>query len=484
MKTRLFFVLQLQLIIWLGADLKAQTWNERPAYSMKTVYEQDFTTNQWDGTKFYNQWFSIVSNIFTATDIANGYLQFEWIEKRILRSKVNYSAPYFLEAKIGYGTGSNYGGIVIRSVGNQGGDGVQEPADTKGGDGFNSEGIAFYPSTTGDSLIVQFSGAFVSNNTPVTRIKVPKSDSVTNFKDINTFRIEDMDSSIYVFVNNNPLVKIELADKSGTNYTSGSVYNASMELVGSFSDMLVNDIGAVAICQRVATLRLYSAKIQVVNINTQTISFNPFGVKTTVDQPFKINAVASSGLPVTYSYVSGPAVLENDSVKLTGKVGVVNILVSQTGNAEYLPVSINMSFFVTTTAKLNSAIPVTGVLICCRGGGEYDRGTFLINGQWNANHDYGDINQVRGILTNIQNAGINIVCIDMSNPSQWTRLWDEFRPMVENIRTVCAEKNMEYFILIGAVVSDAVRNEAGMPAYMKDSRSFRVLEQPGKIYLG
>lgn len=108
--------------------------------------------------------------------------------------------------------------------------------------------------------------------------------------------------------------------------------------------------------------------------------------------------------------------------------------------------------------------PVTGLLICCRG---TDMGPFLINGKWEAKHDYGDIDQVRGILTNIQNAGINVVYIDMTNPSQWTRLWDEFNPMIENIRAVCAEKKMEYFIMIGAVVSDVVRAEPKMPEWIK-----------------
>lgn len=113
--------------------------------------------------------------------------------------------------------------------------------------------------------------------------------------------------------------------------------------------------------------------------------------------------------------------------------------------------------------NLQAGEPVTGLLICCRG---KDMGPFLINGKWNHSHDYGDINQVRGILTNIQNAGINVVYIDMTNPSQWTRLWDEYKPMIDNIRTVCAEKKMEYFIMIGAVVSDAVRAEPKMPEWL------------------
>ena len=116
------------------------------------------------------------------------------------------------------------------------------------------------------------------------------------------------------------------------------------------------------------------------------------------------------------------------------------------------------------TNIVNAGVPVTGLLLCCRGS---DRGPFLVNEEWNPNHDYSDINQVRSILTHIQDAGINVVCIDMTNPSQWTRLWDIFLPMVENVRMVCKEKNMEYFIMIGAVVSDAVRQSESMPDYIK-----------------
>ena len=107
--------------------------------------------------------------------------------------------------------------------------------------------------------------------------------------------------------------------------------------------------------------------------------------------------------------------------------------------------------------------PVTGLLICCKN----DYNKYLVNGQWLTEPDYRDINVVRGILQNIKDAGINIVVIDMTNPSMWTYLSDKFLPMCENIRTVTKEKGMEYFVMIGAVVSDGVRNEKGMPDYIK-----------------
>ena len=118
-----------------------------------------------------------------------------------------------------------------------------------------------------------------------------------------------------------------------------------------------------------------------------------------------------------------------------------------------------MTLISGSRVELFAGEPVTGLLICCRGS---NMGPFLVNGQWNMSHDYGDIEQVRSILTDIQEAGINIVYIDMTNPSQWTRLWDQYEPMIENIRTVCAEKEMEYFIMIGAVVTDVVRKNCNI----------------------
>ena len=47
--------------------------------------------------------------------------------------------------------------------------------------------------------------------------------------------------------------------------------------------------------------------------------------------------------------------------------------------------------------------PVAHVMICCRAGNE--GAAFLVNGVWNPDHDYTDINVTRGILQNIKNAG-------------------------------------------------------------------------------
>lgn len=103
---------------------------------------------------------------------------------------------------------------------------------------------------------------------------------------------------------------------------------------------------------------------------------------------------------------------------------------------------------------------VCHLMPCCRAN---NAGTkFLLGSEWLSNHDYTDIAQVRSILGQVQAAGINIVSLDYSNPSQWddygqsalhggdgNELWRISKKQIENIALVCAEKGMEFFFLIG-----------------------------------
>jgi hypothetical protein len=54
--------------------------------------------------------------------------------------------------------------------------------------------------------------------------------------------------------------------------------------------------------------------------------------------PYSLDATADSGLPVTYSVVSGPAVFENNNLILTN-TGKVTIRVTQLGDDQFFPVS-------------------------------------------------------------------------------------------------------------------------------------------------
>ena len=68
----------------------------------------------------------------------------------------------------------------------------------------------------------------------------------------------------------------------------------------------------------------------------QSIAFPAPGNRTFGDGPFALAATASSGLPVVYSIVGGPAALDGSTVALTG-AGTIEILATQPGNANILP---------------------------------------------------------------------------------------------------------------------------------------------------
>jgi hypothetical protein len=71
---------------------------------------------------------------------------------------------------------------------------------------------------------------------------------------------------------------------------------------------------------------------------SQSITFNPLLDKTYGDSPFTLSATASSGLPISFSVVSGPATLSNNVLTITG-AGAVTVAASQTGNTNYAPAS-------------------------------------------------------------------------------------------------------------------------------------------------
>ncbi|MES2732026.1 MAG: T9SS type A sorting domain-containing protein [Bacteroidota bacterium] len=67
---------------------------------------------------------------------------------------------------------------------------------------------------------------------------------------------------------------------------------------------------------------------------SQTITFNPLTDKRFKDDPFELVATASSGLPISFSVVSGPAIIVAHVITLTG-VGKVTIRAMQEGNDDY-----------------------------------------------------------------------------------------------------------------------------------------------------
>ncbi len=335
-----------------GENLDTSFDSDKPVKTFNTTYNQSFNTI-WDSTTFYNQW-DVVSP-FSEKDIAAGYLQFEWIYKRLILSKVPFYPPYTIQTEIEYPASANQGGVVLRA----------NPVDpdqvqvAQGGPGFNSEGIAFYPTVDGSRMIVQFSAEFKGDLTQVTKILVPKPAGVANLLNKGILKIDDYGTSIYVYYNGIQLTRINLGGKVGNMYTSGTVYNYRMEVAGTFTGMEVEALGKVAVAQRGSNIKLYSAKIDYDAHIRQTISFTPIDKKIKTEAPFTISATATSGLPIIYSIVSGPATLVGDKLTLTGEMGVVTIKASQYGNELYYPANDVITGFYVADPAVNAVSPVS-----------------------------------------------------------------------------------------------------------------------------
>ncbi len=73
----------------------------------------------------------------------------------------------------------------------------------------------------------------------------------------------------------------------------------------------------------------------VLNPGYQAISFPPIPDQITSAAPFDIVATATSGLPVQFEVVSGPASVSGNTVTLTGAPGEVTVRATQPGNATF-----------------------------------------------------------------------------------------------------------------------------------------------------
>jgi len=306
-------------------------WDRRPVTTMSTQYNQ-ILNPAMDFTTFNNQW-KTVDFVLAPSDVASGFFQFELPTKRMMLSKKVYSSPNIFESDIQWNSTSSYGGLVIRIDTATAVENVQEPAT--GDPGFNKEGIAFYPSEDGQSMIVQFTGA-PATTTPVTRISVAKPTGISNMSNRGKLRIEDYGTSVYVFYNDAPYIRIDLQNKINGIYSSGKVYTSDMQIAGTFTGMEVVETGKIAIAQHSAALQLYSALIKAECVG-QKITFNNIGKKTISDAPFQLNATSTSGLPVEFILVSGPATLNGNTVSLNGTSGYVVIAANQSGDVGNCP---------------------------------------------------------------------------------------------------------------------------------------------------
>jgi len=135
-----------------------------------------------------------------------------------------------------------------------------------------------------------------------------------------------------------------------------SIVSGNATIAGSL--LTVNDTGAVVVRATQAGTTNFSTTTLDRTLGSssrlaQTISFTAPGNKTADAAPFAIVATASSGLPVGFAVVSGPAQVSGATVTLTGAPGTVAVRLSQVGSATYLPApDVTISFEVSGLARI------------------------------------------------------------------------------------------------------------------------------------
>ena len=86
--------------------------------------------------------------------------------------------------------------------------------------------------------------------------------------------------------------------------------------------------------------------------STQEITWQPIADHTIEETSFNVSATSSSGLPVSFSVLAGPASIIGNEVQLDGLPGVVILSAQQAGDATFCPASqVTQSFQVTSDCE-------------------------------------------------------------------------------------------------------------------------------------
>lgn len=230
-----------------------------------------------------------------------------------------------------------------------------------------SIGAAYYERTSSAGLFSTGSGAtartpdaspaLVSLNSPAARPAVAFTATATRTSSgvIHGFQLRRLDTNAL-------LLSYNYTDSSPNNngLLTGSVTNASgyIPLYNTFGLAFARSyIGSSGALAQFSNIRMAfspgtSPQDQVIDFPTPTD--RPFN-----SAPFALSATASSGLPVSFSVVSGPATVSGSTLTLTG-MGPVTVRATQAGNANFeaaLPV---VRTFVST--KLSASIAWSGLV--------------------------------------------------------------------------------------------------------------------------
>jgi len=158
---------------------------------------------------------------------------------------------------------------------------------------------------------------------------------------------------------------------------------------------------------------------------SQTINFPPIPDQLTTNASISLNATATSGLPISYVVIAGPATVNTNILTLTGNEGRVVVDARQDGDSEYLPAqTINRAFSV-MAPSLPEENEVSAVVDYCTSKGNFPWQEWIANVSLGAiNHNSGKDGY--GDFTNIVTQLDKEISYDISiSPAfSWTQ-WDE-----------------------------------------------------------
>ena len=149
------------------------------------------------------------------------------------------------------------------------------------------------------------------------------------------------------------------AANTGGTVTPGGTYPAgtvvTITATPDSTHRFINWTGDASGTAATTAVTLDRAKLVQANFSAktaQTITFDPPGDHGLTSPPFALTASATSGLPVSFSLLGGPAILTGSSVEVTG-AGPVTLQANQPGDAFFLPAApVNQTFNVIAAASL------------------------------------------------------------------------------------------------------------------------------------
>jgi len=147
--------------------------------------------------------------------------------------------------------------------------------------------------------------------------------------------------------------------KDGVTVVSGSALNGSGQASFTTSSLSVGSHSITASYPGDTNSLPSTSTVltQVVNKADQFINFGALAGKTYGDAPFNVSATASSGLPVSFQILSGPATIAGNTVTITG-AGSVTVRASQAGDGNYNAApDVDQSFAV---AQATATVNVSG----------------------------------------------------------------------------------------------------------------------------